>query len=162
MSGKRFVMRLVFVWSTIWTIWWINSRLSLGVSLVGSTFFGENNFVAKILFPSYFSGRWTNQALYSPTLRRIIVLAYTIAKQKWPKNNENIFLKQFVFQLAPVIIVKQGCKQNSIHKLLVILFIRNSFKEYLHTSWNKTLGAFFVFGETVASFSMSGVAIVQG
>jgi hypothetical protein len=27
---------------------------------------------------------------------------------------------------------RNSCKQNSIHTLLVILFIRDSFKEYLH------------------------------
>jgi hypothetical protein len=50
------------------------------------------------------------------------------------KNNENIF--KTICIPAPVI---NSCKQNRMYTLLVILFIRNSFKEYLYTLLNKIL-----------------------
>jgi hypothetical protein len=55
-------------------------------------------------------------------------------KTKTNKNNENILnLKKNYFSS------RNSCKQNRIYTLLVILFIKNSFTEYLYTLWNKTL-----------------------
>jgi hypothetical protein len=76
------------------------------------------------------------------------ILAYIITKQKWQqKKTSKIFLKNFVLQRGS----SRNSKQNNICKLLVILFIRNSFKEYLNIV-KQNYVAFFVFDGTAASF----------
>ena len=58
-----------------------------------------------------------------------MVLAYTTTEQN-DKKKQGKYLDQL-----PKILQKQ----NGIYTLLVIVFIRNSFKEHLHTVSNKTL-----------------------
>jgi hypothetical protein len=63
-------------------------------------------------------------------------MQYTTTKQKWLKNNKNIYQNNLTCISAPVIIVVNKTVLHTFAVILSFLGIRNSFnsfKEYLHT-----------------------------
>jgi hypothetical protein len=84
--------------------------------------------------------------------RYIIVLAYNTTKQKWPKNKENIFLKQFQF---PQFVNK------TVFTRFQQFYHFYSLEIHLYTQLDKTLWL-FLFGKTTASFSTKICSSVTG